>query len=167
MPQIIIVTNLVTTSRTGIPSPTSASHVGDWSTTSASHVENQQLVATSHVGGTNIVSMSHTDITSPSLVSHAVKSSPTSVHHVGDEPPTSASHAESMSSSIVSDVGGIHTIEKPRCVRRKPKFLFGFAKEITLLACALLPLWYKKRGPCLGALQVMSCILFPNTFFLL
>jgi hypothetical protein len=56
--------------------------------------------------------MSHTEITSP-----------TSMHHVGDEPPAYASHAKRMSPAIMNDDRGIHTIEKPRCVRCKLKFL--------------------------------------------
>jgi hypothetical protein len=56
--------------------------------------------------------MSHTNITSP-----------TSVHCVGDEPPPSISHTGRMFPTIVSDVGGIHTIENPRRLRHMPKFL--------------------------------------------
>jgi hypothetical protein len=67
--------------------------------------------------------MSQTNITSPTTGIHVGESSPIFVHHVGDEPLAYASHTESMPPAIVSDVGGIHTIEKPQCIVRKPKFL--------------------------------------------
>jgi hypothetical protein len=121
-------------SHTGIISPTSVSHVGYWSTTSASHVEDQQPATASHVGGMNLVISSHTAHTSPTYASHVGDSLPTFAGHVGNSSPTSASHvgdfllssashAESMSSVVAIHVGGIHTIEKPRHVKHKPKFL--------------------------------------------
>jgi hypothetical protein len=110
--QLTTTSSLVTASHNGNPSPTVVGHVGDLLTTSASNVEDPEPVATSHDGGITLVTMIHIDITSP-----------TSVHHVGDEPLASASHTESMSKTIINDIGGIHTIEKPRRVRRRPKFL--------------------------------------------
>jgi hypothetical protein len=93
-------------------SPTSASHVGDWSTTSASHVEDLQPTSASQAGGTCLVTSSHT--THPS---------PTSASHVGYFLLASASHAGSMSPATASHTGGIHMIENPRGLRRKPRFL--------------------------------------------
>jgi hypothetical protein len=58
----------------------------------------------------------HTSIISPTPASNVGDSSPTSASHVGDLILTSASHARSMSPATASYVGGIHMIEKPRCV---------------------------------------------------
>jgi hypothetical protein len=130
IPQFTTVTSPVPASHTGIPSPTFASHVGDWSTTSACHVEDQQLSTASHVGGTILVNMSHTDITSSA----------------------STSHVESMSLAIVNDIGGIHTIKKPRCVIRKPKFLCRIFEgyQLTCLCPTnngIPEVWSSPRGP--------------------
>jgi hypothetical protein len=130
MPQLTTATIPVTTIRNGIPSPISSSHVGDWSTTSVSHVEDQQPTTASQVGGTTIVSMSHPDITSPASVSNV----------------------ESMSLAIVNDIGDIHTIEKPRRVRCKPKFLCRICEGDHLTrfcpATAGIPeVWSSPRGP--------------------
>jgi hypothetical protein len=62
---------------------------------------------------TSLVIVSHIGIIFVTSVSHVGDSSPTSMNHVGDEPLASASHDKSMSPTIVSHVGGIHTIEKP------------------------------------------------------
>jgi hypothetical protein len=113
MPQLITATSLVTTSDTGAPSPTTASHVGDWLTNYTSHVEDPQLVVASHAGGITLVTMSHIDVTSL-----------TYIHHVGDDSLASSSHTESMSPTILNGARGIHTIDKPRRLRRKPKFLY-------------------------------------------
>jgi hypothetical protein len=64
----------------------------------------------------------------------------------------SASHAESMSPTIVNDVGGIHMIEKPRRVRCKPKFLCRTCKgdHLTHLCPATVGIpeaWFSLRGP--------------------
>jgi hypothetical protein len=131
----------VTIGHTGIISPNFASHVGDWLTTSACHVEDQQPIIASHVGGTTLVVVSHTDITYPTFV-----------HHVGDEPPASIGHVESMSPAIVNDIGDIHTVEKPRRVRRKPKFLCRICEgdHLTRLCptTAWIPeAWSSPRGP--------------------
>jgi hypothetical protein len=130
MPQLTTATSLVTTSHTGIPSPTSSSHVGDWLTTSACHVEDSQPTTTSHAGGIALVAMSHPDITSPA----------------------SDSHVESMSPAIVNDVGGIHTIEKPGCVRCNPKFLYRICEgdHLTHLCPSTVGIpeaWSSPRGP--------------------
>jgi hypothetical protein len=90
---------------------------------------------------TSLIPASHTKITSPTFV-----------HHVGDEPPTSASHVESMSPYIVSDVGGIHTIENPRRVRCKNKFLCRICEgdHLTRLCPAtigILEVWSSPRAP--------------------
>jgi hypothetical protein len=140
-------TSPVTASHTGAPSPTSASHVGDGSTTSASHVEDPQPATASHVGGITLVTTSHIDVTSP-----------TSVHHVGDDSLTSASHIESMSPAIVNDVGGI---EKPRHLRRKPKFLCRTCEgnHLTRLcpATAGIPeAWGSPKGPLGSEASVVS-----------
>jgi hypothetical protein len=125
---------LFTASHTGIISPTSASHVGDKSTTSTSHVEDQQPTTACHARGTTLVTASHTAQTSPTFVSHVGDSSPTYASHVGDRSTTFAihvedqilappSHARSMSPTTISQAGGIHTIEKHRCIGSNPKFL--------------------------------------------
>jgi hypothetical protein len=62
-------------------------------------------------------------IPSPTSASHVGDSSPTSASHVGDFLLASASHAGSMSPATASHAGGIHMIEKPRRLRRKPRFL--------------------------------------------
>jgi hypothetical protein len=113
---------------TGIISPTSISHVEYGSTTSASHAEYQQPSATSHVGGTSLVIVSHTAHTSQTSTSHVGDSSPTSTSHVGDFLLASTSHAGSMSPATTSHAGCIHMIEKPRHVRRKPKFICRLCK---------------------------------------
>jgi hypothetical protein len=127
-------TSLVTACHTGIISQTSTSHVGDWSTTFAIHVEDLQPAATSHDGGICLVTTSHTTHPSLTSASHVGDSSPTSASHVGDSSPTSASHvgdfllasashAGSMLPANPSHAGDIHMIEKPRCLKRKPRFL--------------------------------------------
>jgi hypothetical protein len=108
---------------TVIISPTSVRHVGYESTISSSLVEDQQLVAASHTGGTSLVITSHIVHTSPTSASHVGDPSPTSTSRVGDFLLAFASHARSMSPAIASHAGGIHMIEKPRHVRRKPKLL--------------------------------------------
>jgi hypothetical protein len=72
--------------------------------------------------------MIHTDDTSSTTVIHVGESSPTFVHHVGDEPLSSTNQAESMSPAIVSNVGGIHTIEKPPYIGNNPNFLCRLCK---------------------------------------
>jgi hypothetical protein len=138
-------------------SPTSASHVGDRSTTSASHVEDLQPATASHVGGTTLVTASHTGQTSP-----------TSASHVGDQLLASASHAGSMSPATASHVGGIDTIEKPRRIGRKPKFLCILCKggHLTHLCPATVMVreaWSLSDGPS----RVLSHLWFPNNLILL
>jgi hypothetical protein len=90
-------------------SPIYASHTRAPSLTSASHVENVQPTTASHAGVITLVATRLIDVTSS-----------TYIHHVADESLAFSSHVESMSPVIVNDVGGI---EKPRRLRRKPKFL--------------------------------------------
>jgi hypothetical protein len=71
-----------------------------------------QPTTTCHVGGTTLF-----------IVSHTAHTSPNSVDNVGDEPISSRFHGESMSLAIVIHVVGIHTIEKPRHIVHKTKFL--------------------------------------------
>jgi hypothetical protein len=118
----------VTTSHTGIISPTSSSHIGDWSKILASHVEDQKLATASHARGTTLVTASHTAHTSPTSASHVGDSSPTSASHVGYLLLASASYAGSMSPATRSHARGIHTIEKPKHIRHKPKFLCRLCK---------------------------------------
>jgi hypothetical protein len=130
IPQLTTATSPVIASHTGVPSPTAASHVGDWLTTSASHVEDQQPIVASHVGGITLVAMSHPDITSLA----------------------SSSHAQIMSPTIVNDVGGMHMIEKPRHIRRKPKFLCRICEgdHLTRLCpttAGIPKAWSSPRGP--------------------
>jgi hypothetical protein len=121
-------TSPVTTSHTGIISPTYASHVGDRSTTSAIHVEDQKPTAIIHVGGTTLFTASHTAHTSPTSASHIGDLSTISASHVEDMPLASASHARNMSPATTSHAGGIHTIEKPKHIGHKPKFLCRICK---------------------------------------
>jgi hypothetical protein len=85
----------VTVSHTGAPSPTSASHVSDGSTFSTNYVDNLLPTSASYVGGTILFTPNPSRVTSP-----------TSIHHTGDD-----------SLSLASP------IKKPKCLRRKPKFL--------------------------------------------
>jgi hypothetical protein len=110
-------TSPFTASHTGIISPTSSSQDGDRLTTSASHVEYLQPTTTCHGGSTSPVTMIHIGITSP-----------TSASHVGDMLLASAIHARRMSPATASHVGGIHMIEKPICIGRKPKFFYRLCK---------------------------------------
>jgi hypothetical protein len=107
MPQLTI--SPVTVSHTGAPSPTSASHVGDGSTNSTGYVDNLYLTIVSHAGGTTLVATSHINATSL-----------TSKYHAGDDSPTFTFHVDSMPPVVLNNTGGI---EKPRHLRRKPKFL--------------------------------------------
>jgi hypothetical protein len=104
IPQLTIIP--VTVSHIGAPSPTFASHVGDESTTSTSLVDNLHLTTASHVGGTTLIDTSHINFTYPTFV--------------GYDSLTSTSHVDSMPPTLVNNTGGI---EKPRCLRHKPKFL--------------------------------------------
>jgi hypothetical protein len=70
----------------------------------------------------SLVTTSHTTHTSSTSASHVGDSPPTSASHVRDFLLASASHARSMSPDTASHVGGIHMIEKHRCLRRKPRF---------------------------------------------
>jgi hypothetical protein len=150
MPQYTV--SPVTVSHTGSPSPTSASHVEDGSTTPKSHVDNLHPASANHVGGTIIFSMDHINATSL-----------THVHHVGDGALTSTSHVESTSLVVVNDIGGI---EKPRRIRRKPKFLCRTCEgdHITHLcpATAKIPeAWGSPNGPTNSEACVVSPHLVP------
>jgi hypothetical protein len=89
------ITSLVTISHTGAPSPTSASHVGDGSTYSRNYVDNSHRTSTNYVGGTNLFTLNHSRVTSA-----------TSIHDLGEDSLSLANY-----------------INKPRRLRRKPKFL--------------------------------------------
>jgi hypothetical protein len=100
----------ITASHIGGPSPTFASHVRDVSTFSTNYVNNLPPTSTNYVGGTIIFSLNHNHVTSL-----------TSIHHIGDESLSPASY-----------------IEKPRCLRRKPKFLCGTCEGIHLTCLYLI-----------------------------
>jgi hypothetical protein len=93
MPQSIA--SLVTISHTSAPSPNSASYVGDGSNFSTNYVDILLPTSANYVGGTILFTPNHSCVTSPA-----------SIHHIGDESLSLSSHNE-----------------KPRCLRRKPKFL--------------------------------------------
>jgi hypothetical protein len=136
MPQPI--TGPVTSNYSGAPSPTSTIHVGDGLMTFASHVENPLPFVVNHVGGITLVSTSHINVAFP-----------TSIHHVGYESLTYSIHVESMSPAIVNNVGGI---EKPRRLKRKPKFLCRTYKgdHLTHLCPATIGIpeaWGSPKGP--------------------
>jgi hypothetical protein len=121
-------------------------------TTSASHVEGLQPAAASHAGGTCLVTASHTAHISPTSASHVGDSSPTSASHVGDFLLASASHAGSMSPATASHVGGIHMIENPRRLRRKPRFLCRICEgshltHLCLITIGIQEVWGSPKGP--------------------
>jgi hypothetical protein len=141
MSQSITATSPVIVCYIGIISPTSSIHVGYCSTTSSSHV-----------GGTCLLTVSHTTHTSPISASHVGDPSPTSVSHVGYFLVASASHAGSMSPANASHAGGIHMIEKPRRLRRKPRFLCRTCEGIHLTRVCLFTTgvpeaWGTPKGP--------------------
>jgi hypothetical protein len=134
-------TNVVTASHTTHTSPTFSSHVGDSSPTSVIHVGDSSSTSASHVEGS-----------SPNSSSHGGNSSPTSASHVGDLLLASVIHVGSMSPATTSHVGGIHMNEKPRRVRRNPKFLCNLCKGHHLthlcLATVVVPeVWSFPGGP--------------------
>jgi hypothetical protein len=80
------------------------------------------------------------------------------VHQVGDESLDFACHIESMSPSVVNDTGGI---EKPRCLRRKPKFLRMTCEgdHLTQLCPTTVGLpeaWGSPKGPSSSEAPVVS-----------
>jgi hypothetical protein len=93
MPQSITIP--ITISHTSAPSPTSSSHVGDGSTFSTNYVNSFPLTSTSYVGGNILFTPNNSRVTSPA-----------SIHHTGNDSLSFTSY-----------------IEKPRHLRRKPKFL--------------------------------------------
>jgi hypothetical protein len=145
-------TSPVIVCHTCIISPTSTSHVGYWSTNSAIHVEDLQPVVASHVGGTCLVTSSHTAHPSPTYAIHGGDPSPTSSSHVGDFLLVPASHAGSMSPATTSHVGGIHMIDKPRCLRRRPRFLCRICEgshltRLCLVTTGIPEAWGSPKGP--------------------
>jgi hypothetical protein len=156
-------TSPVTACHTGVISPTSASHVGDWLTTSASHVEDLQPAVASCVGITCLVTASHTAHSSPTSTSHVGDSSPTFTSHVGNSSSTSASHvgysllafeshAGNMSPATASHARGIHMIEKPRHLRRKPRFLCRTCEgshlaRLCRVTAGIPEVWGSPKGP--------------------
>jgi hypothetical protein len=85
----------VTINHTDAPSPTSTSHVRDGSTFSKNYVDILHPTFANYVGGTILFTQNHSRFTSPA-----------SIHHTRDESLSPASH-----------------IDKPRCLKHKPKFL--------------------------------------------
>jgi hypothetical protein len=133
----------VTVSHTGAPSPTSVSYVGDGSTTLLVMLTARTQPLVNHVGGTTL---------------YQCPSSPTSVHHVGDDSPTSAYHVESMSPAFVNDVGDI---EKPRRLRRKPKFLCRTCEgnhltHLCPVTAGIPEAWGSPKGPSDSEASVVS-----------
>jgi hypothetical protein len=122
-------TSPITTSHTGIKSPTYASHVGDLKPTSTSHVGDLSPASASHAGDRQLVVACHFGGTTLVTASHTGKTSPTSASHVGDVLLASASHAGSMSSATASYARGIDTIDKPRRIGNKTKFLCRLCKR--------------------------------------
>jgi hypothetical protein len=109
-------------------SPTFASHVGDRSTTSASHVEDQHPSSASYAGGTHPPSVSHARGKSPVTTSHTGNRSIASASQVIDPSPASAIHVGDVKLAIASHARGIDSVEKPRRIRRKPKFPCNICK---------------------------------------
>jgi hypothetical protein len=102
-------TSPVIVSHSGAPSPTSTSHVKDGSTFSTNYVNNLHPTSANYVRGTILFTPNHSHVTYP-----------TSIHNIVEDSLTSANHDESMSPVVVNNDGGI---ERPRCLRRNPKFL--------------------------------------------
>ena len=167
MPQFTAATCLVIASQTTHTSPTSASHVGDWSTTSASHVEYLQPTTASHAGGTCLVTTSHTAHPSPTSTSHVGDPSPTSASHVVDLLLASTSHVGSMSPATTSHAGGIHMIENPRHLKRKPRFLCRTCEGSHLTHLCPFTAGIPEVWAHLRALRVLRNLWFHNTPFLL
>jgi hypothetical protein len=89
---------------------------------------------------------------SPTSDSHVGVPSPTSASHVGDFLLASTSHAGSMSPATASHARGIHMIEKPRRLRRKPRFLCRTCEgsHLTRLCpftAGILEAWGSPKGP--------------------
>jgi hypothetical protein len=103
------ITSLVIVSHTGAPSPTSSSHVKDGSTFSTNYANSSHPTSTNYVGSAILFTPNHSHVTSPN-----------SIHHIGKDSLTPANHVESVLPAVVDDAG---SIEKPRHLRRKPKFL--------------------------------------------
>jgi hypothetical protein len=108
----------VTVSYISAPSLTSTSHVRDGSTFSANYVDNSHPTSANYVMGTILFTLNHRRVTSP-----------TYIHHEGKDYLPSSSHDESLSPTVVNTIGGI---EKPRRLRRKPKFLCKTCEGIHL-----------------------------------
>jgi hypothetical protein len=144
---------------------TSASHVGDQSTTFTSHVEYQHPASASYVGGMHPPSTSHARGKSSVTTSHTGNRSVTSASQVIDPSLASTSHVGDVKLATASHARGIDSIQKPRRIGHKHKFLVIFAREITLLICALAFQRYKNCGPCLQAFLILSLLRFPHSLF--
>jgi hypothetical protein len=118
--------------------------------TSASHVEDPQPTAAIHAEGITPVAMIHIDITYPYFV-----------HKMGDDSPTSSSHTESMSPTIVNDIGCIHMIEKPRHLICNPKFLcrtyeVNHLTQLCPTTARILEAWFSLEGPSGSEVSIVS-----------
>jgi hypothetical protein len=125
----------------------SVSYVGDGSSTYAILVENLHPVSATQVGGITRI---------PTSLITAM--SPTYVCHLGDDSPTSDYHFESISPTLVNDVGDI---EKPRHLRRKPKIVCRTCEENNLTHLCSVTVGIQKscgspKGPSYSEASVVS-----------
>jgi hypothetical protein len=132
-----------------------------------SHVEDLQPTVASHDGGTCLVTASHTAHPSPTSACHVGDSSPTSTSHVGYFLLAPASHARSMSPATASHAGGIHMIEKPRHLRRKPRFLCRTCEGSCLtrlcpVTIGIPEAWGSPKGPSGSKESMVSQHLIPS-----
>jgi hypothetical protein len=122
IPQSITIPTIV--SHTSAPSPTPTSHVGDESTPSTNQANNPLPTSTNYVGGTILFTPDHSRVTSP-----------TPIHHTGDN-----------SLSLTSP------IEKPKRLRRKPKFICKTCEgshltHLCLVTAEILEAWGSPKIP--------------------
>jgi hypothetical protein len=118
------IANPVIVSHTGAPSPTSANYVRYGSTPSTNYVDNLPPTSTNYVKGTILFPPNHSHVTSP-----------ISIHHIGDKSLSLASY-----------------IEKPRRLRRKPKFFCRTCKgshltHLCLITTEIPEAWGSPKSP--------------------
>jgi hypothetical protein len=140
-----------------------------------SHVEGEKPNILIHVGGTqppcgsyarrkSPFTASHTSIESLTFVSHVGVFSLTSLSHVGDVEQTSISHVLRETHRLLQVMlGELIQLRNLDVEDIRQSSLVSFAKEITLLICALVLTWYKKDGPFLKVLLFHIILKSPSS----